>query len=142
MEDKIMTNTEKVVKHLEITQGIINRLGSNSFLLKSWSMTIIVAAMVLMARYSIQHPFIILVLILPVFGFWILDGYFLWQERLFRKIYDGVRCQPDTDFKMDVKRYMNEPKCSWASAMFSVTLNIFYSIEILLIVFVFSISMR
>jgi hypothetical protein len=77
MEDKIMTGTEKVIKHLEITQGIINRLGSNSFLLKSWSMTIIVAAMVLMARYSIQHPFIILVLILPVFGFWILDGYFL-----------------------------------------------------------------
>ncbi len=136
-----MTDTEKVVRHLEMTQGIINRLGNNSFLLKSWSMTIIVAAIVLMARYGTQHPYIILVLIPPVFGFWVLDGYFLWQERLFRKIYDGVRNQSDTNFKMDVKRYMNEPKCSWLSAVFSITLNIFYSIEILMIVFVFLISM-
>ena len=27
-----MNGTEKVVKHLEMTQAVINRLGSNSFL--------------------------------------------------------------------------------------------------------------
>ena len=45
-EDKSMNGTEKVVEHLKMTQAVINRLGSNSFLVKSWSMTIIVAAMV------------------------------------------------------------------------------------------------
>ncbi len=131
-----MDGTEKVVKHLEMTQAVINRLGSNSFLLKSWSMTIIVTAVVLIARYDIQNPFIILTLIIPTIGFWILDGYFLWQERLFRKIYDEVRCQFDTDFKMDVMKHKNKPKCGWVSAMFSVTLNIFYLVEVILIVFV------
>ena len=36
-----MDGTEKVVKHLEMTQAIINRLGSNSFQLKGWSMILI-----------------------------------------------------------------------------------------------------
>ncbi len=47
-----MDGTEKVVRHLEMTQTVINRLGSNSFLLKGWSMTLIVTAMVLIARYE------------------------------------------------------------------------------------------
>ena len=42
-----MNGTEKIVKHLEMIQAVINRLGNNSFLLKSWSMTVIVAAAVL-----------------------------------------------------------------------------------------------
>ena len=135
-----MDGTEKVIKHLEMTQAVINRLGSNSFLLKGWSMTIIVTAMVLIARHDIQHPRLILSLIIPILGFWILDGYFLRQERLFRKIYDEVRCQSDTDFKMDVMKHKNKPKCSWASATFSMTLSLFYLMEVVLVIFVFLIT--
>jgi hypothetical protein len=124
-----MNGTEKVVKHLEMTQAVINRLGRNSFLLKSWSMTILVAAMVLIARENLQNQYFVLVLLLPVVGFWILDGYFLWQERLFRQVYEEVRQQSDTDFKMDLGKHRDKPKCSWISAIFSVTLIIFYFIE-------------
>ena len=132
-----MNSTERVVEHLKMTQAVINRLGSNSFLVKSWSMTIIVAAMVLIAKHDVETSYFVLVLILPVLGFWILDGYFLWQERLFRKIYDDIRVQSDTDFKMDVQRQKDKPKCSWISAIFSVTLVIFYFVEIAFTVFVF-----
>ena len=135
-----MDGTEKVVKHLEMAQAVINRLGSNSFLLKGWSMTIIVTAMVLIARHDIQHPCLSLSLIIPILGFWTLDGYFLWQERLFRKIYDEIRRQSDTDFKMDVMKHKNKPKCSRASAMFSDTLVIFYLAEVVLTIFVFFIT--
>ena len=128
-----MNGTEKVVKHLEMTQAVINRLGRNSFLLKSWSMTILVAAMVLIARENLQNQYFVLVLLLPVVGFWILDGYFLWQERLFRQVYEEVRQQSDTDFKMDLGKHRDKPKCSWISAIFSVTLIIFYFIEVLFV---------
>ena len=124
-----MNGTEKVVKHLEMTQAVINRLGRNSFLLKSWSMTILVAAMVLIARENLQNQYFVLVLLLPIVGFWILDGYLLWQERLFRQVYEEVRQQSDTDFKMDLGKHRDKPKCSWISAIFSVTLIIFYFIE-------------
>ena len=134
-----MDNGEKVIKHLEMTQAIINRLGTNSFQLKGWSMTLIVAATVLIARYGLQSPCIILTFILPILGFWILDGYFLWQERLFRKVYDEIRQQEDTDFKMDVMKHRNKPKCSWWSAVFSVTLVIFYAVEFVFILVTFAI---
>ena len=132
-----MNGTEKVVEHLKMTQAIINRLGSNSFLVKSWSMTIIVAAMVLIAKPDMQNSYFVLVLIIPALGFWILDGYFLWQERLFRKVYGEIRAQSDTDFEMNPMKHRNKPKCSWLSAIFSVTLVIFYIVEIVFIIGVF-----
>ena len=135
-----MNGTEKVVKHLEMTQGVINRLGGNSFQLKGWSMTIIVAATVLIARPDLPSPYFILVLLIPILGFWGLDGYFLWQERLFREIYKEISQQEDTDFKMNVAKHKNKSKCSWLSATFSITLIPFYLIEIILtfVVFVFT----
>ena len=135
-----MNGTDKVVKHLEMIQVVINRLGSNSFLVKSWSMTIIVAAMILIAKPTMQNSPFILVLILPSVGFWILDGYFLWQERLFRQVYNEVRVQSDTDFEMNPMKHKNKPKCSWTSAIFSITLVIFYMVEIGFIVSVFLIT--
>lgn len=135
-----MNGTDKVVKHLEITQAVINRMGSNSFLVKSWSMTIIVAAMVLIAKPTMQNSPFILVLILPSIGFWILDGYFLWQERLFRDVYNEIRLQSDTDFEMNHMKHKNKPNRSWPAAVCSVTLFIFYLLEIAFIVGVFFIT--
>ena len=132
-----MNGTEKVIKHLEMIQAVIDRLGRNSFWVKSWSIILVVAAMVLIARQNIQTPYFVLVLILPALGFWILDGYFLWQERLFRQVYDEIRVQPDTDFEMNPMKHRNKPKCSWLSAIFSLTLVIFYSVEVLFTFFVF-----
>ena len=128
-----MNGTEQVVKHLEMTQAVINRLGRNSSLLKSWSMTILVAAMVLIARENLQNQYFVLVLFLPIAGFWILDGYFLCQERLFRHVYDEIRPQTETNFKMDLGKHKGKPKCSWISSIFSVTLVIFYLIEVLFV---------
>ena len=128
-----MNGTEKVVKHLEMTQTVINRLGRNSFLLKSWSLIILVAAMVLIGRENLQNSYFVLVLFLPIAGFWILDGYFLWQERLFRYVYNDIREKTDTNFEMDLGKHRNKPKSSWISAIFSLTLNIFYLIEVLFV---------
>lgn len=132
-----MDGIEKVVKHLEMTQGVINRLESNCFQLKGWSMTIIVAAMILIAKPNLPSPYFILMLLIPIVGFWGLDGYFLWQGRLFREVYKEISQQEDTDFKMNVDKYKKEKKCSWVSATFSTTLIPFYLIEIILTVFIF-----
>lgn len=128
-----MNSTEKVVKHLEMTQTVINRLGINSFLLKTGSLIIIAAVTVLIAKQDMQNSYIALILFLPIAGFWILDGYFLWQERLFRQVYEEIRQQDDTDFKMDLGKHRTKPKCSWVSAIFSVTVFIFYLIEVLFV---------
>ena len=132
-----MNDTEKVVRHLEIIQAVINRLESNGFLVKGWSMTLIVAAMVLIARLNMDNPCFILVFILPSIVFWILDAYFLRHGRLFRHIYDEIRLRANTDFEMKPLKYKNEPDCRWISVISSATLIMFYITEIVLIVSVF-----
>ena len=123
-----MNNEEQVIKHLEIIQGVINRLANNSFLIKSWSMTITSAAILFISRNQNCPEYIILSFLIPVLGFWILDGYFLWQERVFRGIYNDVRTQESTNFEMPISRQTKKTK--WIKAIFSKTLNIFYLIEI------------
>ena len=45
-----MDDKDQVVKHLEMIQGVVNRLAYNSFLIKGWSMTILAAAILFLAR--------------------------------------------------------------------------------------------
>ena len=132
-----MDGTEKVVEHLKMTQAVIDRLNGNSFWVKTWSLSLVVTVMILVAIQDLQHIIFILMPITLVLGFWILDGYFLWQERLFRKVYGEVRVQSDTDFEMNPMKHKNVPKCSWLSAILSPTFFIFYLIEIAFIVGVF-----
>ena len=92
---------EMKVAHLKMIQGVVNRLSNNSFLLKGWSV-ILVSAFFALATGGTQIYFVYLAYF-PAVAFWVLDGYFLHQERLFRKLYDHVRERDDEaiDFSMD-----------------------------------------
>ena len=81
-------DSSKQIAHLGFIQGVINRMGSNSFLLKGWSITLVAACFALAAKDA-ERKFLLLAYF-PVFMFWVLDGYFLYQERLYRKLYDDV----------------------------------------------------
>jgi hypothetical protein len=59
---------ERKLKHLEMIQGIVNRMASNSFLLKGWSLTLVAA---LIALSVSQAAFLFaLVGLLPCLVFW------------------------------------------------------------------------
>lgn len=144
-----MNGTEKVVKHLEMIQAVIKRLAINSLFVKGASLLLVITSLVLFASYIFfafhkenhligEKSFAIAeaaMLIFLTLGFWILDGFFLWLERLFRYHYDAVRQQEDTDFNMNVGIHNNKSFSNWGSAIFSATLVIFYTIEIIFILF-------
>ena len=79
---------DKTIAHLGFIQGVITRMGANSFLLKGWSVTL-VAAMFALAVKDADKRFM-LIAYFPVFVFWTLDAFFLHQEKLFRKLYEDV----------------------------------------------------
>ncbi|MEY3759060.1 MAG: hypothetical protein RIR39_551 [Pseudomonadota bacterium] len=116
---------ESKLKHLEMIQGVINRMAGNSFLLKGWSVTLTSALFALAAKDS--NTFFVYLAYFPCVTFWSLDGYFLHQERLYRKLYQAVsRKQPsEIDFSMNATTFENEVD-SWRSTCFSVTLRIFH----------------
>ncbi len=86
-------------KHLELIQGVINRMASNSSSMKGWAITLVAALFALSAQDAERRY--VYIALLPAFAFWMLDAYYLQQEKLFRKLYDKVRQEPSTDYSMD-----------------------------------------
>lgn len=85
MTDESQLNHESsaVQKHLEIMQGVINRMAENSRSCKVWCVTLVAATLVLVARTGEpQHALIALV---PTLLFLFLDSYYLALERAFIK---------------------------------------------------------
>ena len=76
------------IKHLELIQSVINRMASNSFLLKGWAVTLVSALFVLADKQA--KPQFILIAYIPIAAFWILDGYYLSLERKFRDLYNDA----------------------------------------------------
>ena len=120
-------------KHLELIQGVINRMADNSFKLKGWSV-VLVSALFALAASDTNANFVLLAF-LPAIAFWVLDGYFLRQETLFRKLYDDERQKnnPKSDFTMDTSKYKVD---SWPETCWSVTLRIFHGMIIIAILIV------
>ena len=114
---------ENKAKHLEMIQGVINRLGSNSFRIKSWTVVLVAALLSVLVRE--ERLAFALIALFPVLVFWGLDGYFLGTERRFRTVYDSVRRKPESkiDFAMDTPPLT---AADWFRAARSVTLRVFY----------------
>ena len=126
---------ECMLKEIEIIQDVIKRMAFNSFMIKGWAITLVVVSLLLKGteKYQIWIAFI------PLLVFWFLDTYFLWQERLYRKLYEWVinnRLKTDEYlFDMNAYRFKDEVQ-SKVRIMFSITLGWFYSsIAILIIIY-------
>ena len=121
-------------KHLEFIQGIINRMGSNSFALKGLSVTI-VTAIIGVSLSSNASPRLTFLALLPTIVFWALDAYYLWQEKLFRELYKSAINSKKNSFSLDTTPYKKSVE-PWPCVMFSLTLGFFYGTLIAVIVIV------
>ncbi len=123
-----------MLKEVDIIQEIIRRMAFNSFMIKGWAITLVVVALLLKGtEYQVWIAFI------PLLVFWFLDAYFLWQERMYRKLYEWViKNRLKTDeylFDMNAYRFKDEVQSRFR-IMFSITLGWFYgSIAILIVIY-------
>ena len=114
---------ENKVAHLEMIQRVIARMASNSFLIKRWSVTLVVALFALAA--ADRNVLFVCLACFPALMFWALDAYFMRQERLFRKLYDRVRGAESIDFSMDTRPFKAEV-AGILGVAWSVTLRLFH----------------
>ena len=116
---------EKKNLYLQMIQGIVNRMASNSFMLKGWAVTLIAGIFALASKDSDKVYF--LIAYVPIIIFWGLDAYYLMQERLFRNIYNRVRCLNDSeiDFSMDTSEYIDK-NTHYSTCLLSATELWFY----------------
>lgn len=87
--------------HLGFIQDTIARMANNSFLLKGW--TVSVTAGILAFVATGPNPLFAWIGLFPTTAFWLLDAYYLKQERLYRKLYDDVRAGRARNFAMSAK---------------------------------------
>lgn len=131
-------NNDKL-KHLEFIQNIITRMGHNSFLIKGWCITIIAALFAITANTG--KNIFVLVAFFPLIYFWLLDSYYLQQERKFRVLYDDA-CKEDFPiFQMipyDESIFANKCKLSYWAVFFSKTMLMFYFSLIIMVVLLFA----
>ena len=80
--------TPAVHSHLEMLQGVIQRMAENSRFCKLWSITALSAVLFFAARTGV--PWYTLITLVPLSLFFLLDVYYLSLERRFRSSYERI----------------------------------------------------
>lgn len=154
MKDRTLNNdNEYRVKHLEFIEDVINRQAKNSFTVKGWSLTLSAGIFTYLLSQDTSrqvHPAAYFIVILPAIVFWLLDAYYLRQERVFRCLYDDVRQdigeeKIDTPkielFNMDTSGY-KATKPYWRGALWGKTVWLIPAMIILASAVLYFISNR
>lgn len=123
-------NGDNKRKHLEMIQGVINRMASNQFLFKGWSITLIAAIAAFSANDN--SPLLLTIPIMATLLFWFVDAYYLMLERAFRRLYTDV-CNKDEDaidFSMSIAD-KGIAFTDWLKTLCRPILVMFYGITLL-----------
>ncbi len=116
-------------------------MAGNSFLLKGWSITLIIAITTIavgldidLLEGKITRLYFICISIFLVLIFWVLDAYYLSQERAYRGLYGKVsKTETDKiDYSMDARSFL-VGKNTWWSSMFSYVFLVFYGSALFLL---------
>lgn len=135
--NKIFKNNRLEVLHkeLDLVQNCINRMSNNSFIIKGWTITIVVAIITLItpnkSDFKIQIGISILITLC-----WLFDCYFLRLERLYRAKYQWLvvnRAEgASLKYLYDLNPYNQNMRledlsnCNFIRVLFSHTLFYYY----------------
>ena len=141
MSDNSDSESESIkIAHLTLIQGIITRMGSNSFTLKALSASFGSAAIAVMAavdRPSISYAIAALI---PILIFWLMDAQYLRYERAYRDLFDKVRKGEEVDaYDLNAAPFMgNFPAvlriaATWSVSLFYIAILIGFGLVAILI---------
>lgn len=148
-------NKENLHKEIDLIQECIKRMANNSFLLKGWTISL-VAVVLALSEKNVNPYFLGLIVLVPLVSFWYLDAFFLYTEKLYRKMYEWViterpKSNNEKMYDLNPHRFKNELKVKkWnkktqqmedkketiCTVMWSVTLRCFYFIPTILVILV------
>lgn len=104
------------IKHLQLIQSVVDRMGRNSFAFKGWAIVSVTGTLALTLKGEYITP--IFIALLPTVLFWCLDAYYLRQEKLFRELYDYIRTAGSDEiaknpFSMNTKPFNRKVPAWW-----------------------------
>ncbi|NHA96428.1 hypothetical protein EWZ73_02590 [Helicobacter pylori] len=136
-----------LIEELKILQGVINRMAQNSLECKKWTLALAVGVLSLKIE-AISHLYGLCVLGVLLACFYLLDAYYLTQERLFREQYQWlIKNRLKTDERLfEVFPAHQTCRCvQFLCSMFSFSLFPYWVLGLCLVVYGFvlnSVSMK
>jgi hypothetical protein len=116
------------IKYLEMIEGIISRLASHSFSIKNWFVISLGGLLLFCLNHSGNKS--LGVAFVVTIAFYLIDAYYLFLERCFRKKYNQALSGECDLFDLDIRAIKNE--ISMWSAMKSLSLLLYFVTFILL----------
>lgn len=138
---------DEMHKEIDLLQSCIDRMAKNSFMIKGWFVSIYAVILALLPE-KVDVMLLCVVLIVVNMLFWYLDGVYLRDEKIYRRIYQWVveaRKQNDRElmYQLELNLYKNKigTMDSVGKIMLSKSLFIFYAIPlaVLLVVMGFNV---
>ena len=138
---------DEMHKEIDLFQYCIDRMAKNSFMIKGWFVSIYAVILALLPE-KVDVMLLCVVLIVVNILFWYLDGVYLRDEKIYRRIYQWVveaRKQNDRElmYQLELNLYKNKigTMDSVGKIMLSKSLFIFYAIPlaVLLVVMGFNV---
>lgn len=128
------------IAHLTMLQGVITRMGANSFTLKALSATFGSAAVAITATTDDPSIYYAIAAFVPVLIFWLMDAQYLRYERAYRKLYEHVRKGEEIEaYSLDAAPFMKDIRSvfrvamSWSVSLFYLAILISFGLVIYLI---------
>ena len=127
-------SSEERFKEIDLIQSCIERMARNSFYVKGWALTIFTGSTIFLKGENLtSSPLMLLATIIPFVSFWLLDSFYLYTERQYRKLYDKVITERQNGnmlnlFSLNIGQFEFS---NWIKTVFSITLICFYMIPLL-----------
>ena len=125
-----MEKQENKIEHLQMIESIIERMAKNSFQLKAWAVTLVTVVGALGAKEADKR--FMLIAFVPIIVFWLLDAYYLQQERRYIALYRSVceKKEEDIDFNLDTRKitFTNDEakRICLFNCLISTSVSLFY----------------
>lgn len=131
-------------KHLDIIQQNINRMASNSFMIKGWLIAMISAGFVFVSKEF--SCFVCIASIVMTIGFALLDTTYLQTERKFRRLYDIIISDSeqaiikDLEINIGHKQILSYEKVKYWNCLISKSIIIPYGFTIIYNIMLFALT--
>lgn len=90
-DEKVKVNHEDKIAHLQMIQGVIDRMSTSAAIFKGFAATIVTGIAAI--SFTEVSAWILLIAFLPVGCFLLMDTYYLKLEKQYRILYEKVRSE-------------------------------------------------
>lgn len=136
---------ESRMVHLQMIQGLLDRMSTMSAIFKGFAATNITAISAI--SFCSINDWVFLLSMVPIISFLFMDIYYLSIERKYRMLYEKVRdTSYEADFSMNIKSFTKADLCKGKARMIdcfkSISILMFYIPLLIVALFVIVMNFR